>query len=177
MVRFPISGSVSKLTVMPFSRDAMGQSQHVNSVPKPRKPSCVSTTMAGERQGRSCFVKTSLAWSRGFSNLKTPPIFPPESSFLTLMHTLVLLRHRHRHSVRLETVASPPPIPLFLQVGTHFNMNPSSDPPIESTPTSPNASWSSSQSISSPSPPFVPDLFYGEHQPCLQPPLELSRIL
>ena len=162
---------------MAFCRDAMGQSPRVNSVSKPRKPNYVSTTMGGERQGRSCSVKTSLAWSRGSSNLKTLPIFPPESSSMIPMHTLVLLRLRHLHSVRLETVASPPPIPLFLQVGAHFNMTSAPDRPLESTPTSPNASWSSSQSISSPSPPFVPDLFFGEHQPCLQPPLELARML
>ena len=48
--------------------------------------------------------------------------------------------------------------------------------PTDSSPTSPNASWSSLHSIPSPSP-FLPDFFFGEQQPLLQPPLELARML
>ncbi|RDB24708.1 hypothetical protein Hypma_007636 [Hypsizygus marmoreus] len=50
--------------------------------------------------------------------------------------------------------------------------------PSDSSPTSPNASWSSLQNAPSPSPaPFVPEIFFDEHQTRFQPPLELARML
>ncbi|KAF5380431.1 hypothetical protein D9615_004662 [Tricholomella constricta] len=50
--------------------------------------------------------------------------------------------------------------------------------PSDSSPTSPNTSWTSLQPVTSPSPStFVPEIFFDEHQTRFQPPLELARML
>ncbi|GLB37692.1 putative fungal specific transcription factor [Lyophyllum shimeji] len=50
--------------------------------------------------------------------------------------------------------------------------------PSDSSPTSPNTSWTSLQPVASPSPsPFVPEIFFDERQTRFQPPIELARML
>ncbi|KAG6831577.1 hypothetical protein H0H87_004796 [Tephrocybe sp. NHM501043] len=50
--------------------------------------------------------------------------------------------------------------------------------PSDSSPTSPNASWTSLQPVTSHSPSsFVPEIFFDEQQTRFQPPLELARML
>ncbi|KAF8070708.1 hypothetical protein FPV67DRAFT_1038357 [Lyophyllum atratum] len=50
--------------------------------------------------------------------------------------------------------------------------------PSDSSPTSPNTSWTSLQPIASPSPShFAPEIFFDEHQTRFQPPVELARML
>ncbi|KAG6920237.1 hypothetical protein DXG01_005006 [Tephrocybe rancida] len=50
--------------------------------------------------------------------------------------------------------------------------------PSDSSPTSPNTSWTSLQPVTSPSPsPFTPEIFFDDQQTRFQPPLELARML
>ncbi|KAG6866776.1 hypothetical protein C0991_011435 [Blastosporella zonata] len=50
--------------------------------------------------------------------------------------------------------------------------------PSDSSPTSPNASWTSLQAVTSPSPSsFIPEIYFDDQQTRFQPPLELARML
>ncbi|KAG5639105.1 hypothetical protein H0H81_006694 [Sphagnurus paluster] len=59
-----------------------------------------------------------------------------------------------------------------------YNANSPLSFPSDSSPTSPNTSWTSLQPITSPSPsPFIPEIFFDDNQTCFQPPLELAQML
>ncbi|KAF8161055.1 hypothetical protein B0H34DRAFT_653334 [Crassisporium funariophilum] len=50
--------------------------------------------------------------------------------------------------------------------------------PSDSSPASPPGSWTQLQGMTSPSrTPFVPEVFFDDHQPPFQPPLELAQML
>ncbi|KAG6813286.1 hypothetical protein H0H92_012441 [Tricholoma furcatifolium] len=56
--------------------------------------------------------------------------------------------------------------------------SPLSFPSSDSSPTSPNASWTSLQPVPTPSPsPFIPEMFFEDQQTRFQPPTELARML